>query len=124
MAGNFFDTFSEKLFRGRDWALGEMGRLLAGRLDLARYGELTGLSVDARAKEVRAFLLLRGENSPVEVRADYRLVSGDGGDFLVFDRVRFSREWMTRFFEEFVGEDFRRVRLTAGAALAAKILGR
>lgn len=111
------------LFHGKDRAIAELARLLANRFALPRYGEMRDFTIDSTLKEVRAILLLRGEDRPIEIRARYRLEEIEGKRWIVAERVRTSREWMTRLVADRAETHPLRVELPPAAAIMVRILG-
>ncbi len=123
MSESFFGGIVSAIAHGRDRAVSELARLLANRFALARYGEMREFSLDSDAREFRAEFLLRGEDRPVSVRAAWRLEKEGGATVLTLERVRTSREWMTRLIADRAASQPLRVELSPAAAVAARILG-
>jgi len=77
------------------------------------------LSVDSRAKVIRAEVLLAGEREPVLVEVHgYGFFREDTVTYLTFERLAVSREWMGRVLDGVLKE--RRIRLPDG--LGARLL--
>ncbi len=71
------------------------------------------LSVDSRAKIIRAEVLLVGEREPVLVEVHgYGFARENAVTYLTFERLAVSREWMGRILDGVLKE--RRIRLPDG----------
>ncbi len=123
MTDTLFGAIAETLIRGKDRALSELARFLANRLQLARYGEMTGFTADTLKKEIHFALRLKGETELIEARITYCLERSGGKTLLTAERIWISREWVNRLFNDMAQSRGRCVELPPGAALAAKILG-
>ena len=70
---------------------------------IERFGTVSDLRIDPRAKTILLEASLRGESSPVSVKMlDYELVSAADAAYLVFGRFEASREWIAGVLNEFV----------------------
>jgi hypothetical protein len=66
-----------------------------------KYGNMIHLKIDSQNKKVVAELMLKGETSPIDVRADYKLVEEPGGLFIELQNFECgSREWLTALLNE------------------------
>jgi len=73
------------------------------------------LTVDSRAKVIRAEVLLAGERDPVLVEVHgYGFLRENTVTYLTFERLAVSREWMGRVLDGVLRE--RRIRLPDGVA--------
>ncbi|MEF3695592.1 hypothetical protein [Desulfolutivibrio sp.] len=71
------------------------------------------LTVDSRAKIIRAEVLLAGEREPVLVEVHgYGFLRDNAVTYLTFERLAVSREWMGRILDGVLKE--RRIRLPEG----------
>ncbi|QLA16013.1 hypothetical protein [Desulfolutivibrio sulfoxidireducens] len=90
-----------------------------GRNYLKDISQMFNLSVDSRAKVIRAEVLLAGEREPVLVEVHgYGFFREDTVTYLTFERLAVSREWMGRVLDGVLKE--RRIRLPDG--LGARLL--
>jgi hypothetical protein len=84
-----------------------------GRQYLKDISHMFNLSVDSRAKIIRAEVLLAGEREPVLVEVHgYGFFRENGTTFLTFERLAVSREWMGRILDGVLKD--RRIRLPEG----------
>lgn len=85
-----------------------------GRNHLKDISSMFNLSVDSRAKILRAEALLAGEREPIQIELHgYGFATENGVTYLTFERLVVSREWMARVLEMALRD--RRVRLPDGA---------
>ncbi|HWB59304.1 MAG TPA: hypothetical protein VG733_07420 [Chthoniobacteraceae bacterium] len=78
--------------------------------------------INASEKEITLTATLTGEEKPIEVRAKYRFEREGEKTVLVFDDVRFSREWANNLYNDFVRPEHKRVPLKWHEAAAAKMV--
>jgi hypothetical protein len=123
MSDGIFENLAEKFIQGKDWALSELVRFLANRLQLAKYGEMTDCSLDTLTKELRFSLKLKGEKEIIEAKVLYSLEHKKERTYLIAQRIWVSREWVGLLLEELIQLHDRRMELPPRIALAAKILG-
>jgi hypothetical protein len=87
----------------------------AGRHYLKDISHMFNLTVDSRAKIIRAEVLLAGEREPVLVEVHgYGFFRENAVTYLTFERLAVSREWMGRILDGVLKE--RRIRLPEGVA--------
>lgn len=90
-----------------------------GRNSLKDISRMFNLSVDSRAKVLKAEVLLAGEREPVLVEVHgYGFFRENEATYLTFERLTVSREWMGRILDGVLKE--RRIRLPEG--LGTKLL--
>lgn len=123
MPNRLSDTLSAAAAAVRDRALAELAEFFANRSPLARYGRVSAVSFDSRAKRLRFDLLLRGEASPIEIRARYRRERTGSASFLVIEEAATSREWADLLFRDLAALHPPRIELPPKIALAARVLG-
>lgn len=72
--------------------------LAAARQYLNDFGEVLDVALDTATRSVTVDLLPVGEREPIQVRVSGYGLEHDpaGGDWLTFDRLIASREWITR----------------------------
>lgn len=86
-----------------------------GRNYLKDVSSMFNLTVDSRAKVIRAEVLLAGERDPVLVEVHgYGFLRENTVTYLTFERLAVSREWMGRVLDGVLRE--RRIRLPDGVA--------
>jgi hypothetical protein len=76
------------------------------RKEIRPYGTLLDFKLDTVGKFVFVSVLLKGEQSPVEIRATkYELIRKDGHLFVEVDgkSIETSREWLTRLLQDKMG---------------------
>ena len=83
---------------------------------LGRYGTMTELKIDSKAKTLDATVMLKGESSPISIRATYDIADGPAPTISV-TQVSVSREWMN-----VLANDFLINKAFAPPASIAKIL--
>lgn len=61
----------------------------------SRYGEVRQLNLDTKAHRIEAELLLKGEEQPVTVQAEYAISTDEAGNALLkLSNAQASRVWM------------------------------
>ena len=70
---------------------------------IERYGSVTNLRIDSKAKSLEVTCNLDGETSPVTVRIDrYEVEESGGKKFILARKCSCSRPWLGRALEDFV----------------------
>lgn len=82
-----------------------------------RYGTILALRIDASNKEIHLTVLLKGEEKPIVVDANYRLEEGDDSLNLTITNAKTDREWLTLLAMEFLPYRFEDVPAIAKAFL-------
>jgi hypothetical protein len=79
---------------------------LAGKLE--KFGSVTRLEIDTRAKGVCIEMALKGETSLVEVNCRYEVHRANGVTEVLLQEAKASREWISAVLGEFaVGQKFK-----------------
>ncbi len=110
--------FSELFRRGKDAALAEGARLFVNSGKFRKYGTMNTLQIDTDNKKITFSIALKGEDKPIDGDVSYHLEPATG--MMVADSARFSREWLTDVFNDFVPPDKRRFAVPPSLA---KVLG-
>ncbi len=83
----------------------------------ARYGTILDLKIDALNKKIHLTVLLKGEEKPIVVDANYRLEESDDSLHLTITNAQTDREWLTLLAMEFLPYTFGDVPAIAKALL-------
>lgn len=110
--------FGQFLRRGKDVALAEGARLFVNNSKFKKYGIMNTLQIDTDNKKINFSVALKGEEKQIDGEVSYHLEETTG--MMVTDSVKFSREWLTEVFNDFVPPDKRRFALPP---FLAKVLG-
>ena len=99
---SLFSSVKDGLKKGMDLSASRIVRqLLQERL--APYGDLKDLTLDSKARTIRAELDLKGEPAPLEVVVErYELVAEGEERFLVIRSVRTSKPWISLLLKDFL----------------------
>lgn len=91
--------------------------LAAARQYLKDFGEVLDVVLDTAARSIAVEMLPVGEREPIRVAlTGYGLTSdATGGDWLTFERLTASREWMTLAAERLLPQ--KRLRLPSGTPM-------
>lgn len=86
----------------KDWLLSKALKTFVHER-IARYGELTSLSVDSRQKTIDIIVRPHGELSDVHLRVEkYSIVQREGKHLLTIDASTSSRPWITHLLEDYL----------------------
>ena len=97
----------------KDMAFAASAKAMINR-QIASFGEVTQLQVDAAARSISLEVNLKGEVSPIAVRVGaYQVIDEGGQSYISFSQFSSSREWLATALNQFAAG--RRFPLPASA---------
>lgn len=70
---------------------------------LERYGDMLELKINSEEKSVYSKMILKGEKEPLSITINgYKIVNKNGSDYLQFDEIITSKEWMNLLIADFI----------------------
>ncbi len=94
--------------KAKDAALQFVAAWLVNRCQFNKLGKMTTLKIDSEKQEIFVELDLRGEESPVELKVDYKVV---GPSLIEIGNARSSREWIATLVNEMLPPEQKRIEV-------------
>jgi hypothetical protein len=101
--------------KAKDVALRLVGTWIVNKFYLKKLGQMTKLQLDSEKQEIYLALDLHGEQSPIELRIHYRLLSSNQ---IEIANVWSSREWIATLVNEMVPAKDKQITVPAGVTAA------
>jgi hypothetical protein len=96
-------AFLKNFVRSLNQITGSVGPRMMVNQKIARYGNMTELTIDAKQNLITATLQLKGEKDPIQLRLSrYHLQSDGVADTFTVEEVYVSREWMQALASDFL----------------------
>lgn len=93
------------------------GVLHLANKEIQEFGAFEELDIDKKNKAIFAKLLLKGEREAIEVYIkNYRVVNFNGKDYLQFDSIRITREWLNAVANKYLRDQLGNLRVEIPSA--------
>ena len=93
------------------------GVLYLANKEIQEFGKFEELEIDKKNKTIDARLLLIGERESIDINIkNYQVVNFNGKDFLQFDSIKITREWLNAIANKYLRDKLGNLRVEIPSA--------
>jgi len=105
----------------KDKIISTFAPIFANQFFLNKIGTVSNFDLDSENKIVAFTILLKGEEKPVDIKANFKIENRDNENYFVVENVKASREWIVEA-AKILPKENKEIKLPASAEMVLKFL--